>query len=106
MTITRKGYGKRSEIEAYRLTGRAGKGVINMKVTEKTGRTRFKGSHQEPGGKDYTELVFTVNQPDRRGMPAIYKKSRLDKTTGEPVYSEFKDQFAYFSPQLHFGTKN
>ncbi len=38
LTITRKGYGKRSEIEAYRLTGRAGKGVINMKVTEKTGR--------------------------------------------------------------------
>jgi DNA gyrase subunit A len=37
LTITRKGYGKRSEIEDYRLTGRAGKGVINMKVTEKTG---------------------------------------------------------------------
>jgi len=36
-TITSKGYGKRSEIEDYRLTGRAGKGVINMKVTDKTG---------------------------------------------------------------------
>ena len=38
LTITRNGYGKRSEIEDYRLTGRAGKGVINMRVTEKTGR--------------------------------------------------------------------
>jgi len=37
LTITRKGYGKRSAIEDYRLTGRAGKGVINMKVTDKTG---------------------------------------------------------------------
>jgi DNA gyrase subunit A len=37
LTITKKGYGKRSEIEDYRLTGRAGKGVINMKVTAKTG---------------------------------------------------------------------
>ena len=37
LTITKKGYGKRSEIEDYRLTGRAGKGVINMKVTDKTG---------------------------------------------------------------------
>ncbi len=37
LTITKKGYGKRSEIEDYRLTGRAGKGVINMKVTGKTG---------------------------------------------------------------------
>ena len=37
LTITNKGYGKRTEIEDYRLTGRAGKGVINMKVTDKTG---------------------------------------------------------------------
>jgi DNA gyrase subunit A len=37
MTITKKGYGKRSAIGDYRLTGRAGKGVINMKVTDKTG---------------------------------------------------------------------
>ncbi|OGJ20178.1 DNA gyrase subunit A, partial [Candidatus Pacearchaeota archaeon RBG_13_36_9] len=37
LTITQKGYGKRSEVGDYRLTGRAGKGVINVKVTDKTG---------------------------------------------------------------------
>jgi DNA gyrase subunit A len=37
LTITKRGSGKRSEIKDYRLTGRAGKGVINMKVTAKTG---------------------------------------------------------------------
>ncbi len=37
LTITDKGYGKRSDIEDYRLTGRAGKGVINIKVNDKTG---------------------------------------------------------------------
>jgi len=37
LSITEKGYGKRSEIEDYRLTGRAGKGVINLKVNEKVG---------------------------------------------------------------------
>jgi len=37
LTITEKGYGKRSTIEDYRLTGRAGKGVINLKIGEKTG---------------------------------------------------------------------
>jgi len=37
LTITEKGYGKRSEIEDYRLINRAGKGVINLKVTPKTG---------------------------------------------------------------------
>jgi len=37
LTITEKGYGKRSVIEDYRLTGRAGKGVINLRVNDKTG---------------------------------------------------------------------
>ncbi len=37
LTITEKGYGKRSRIEDYRLTGRACKGVINLKINEKTG---------------------------------------------------------------------
>jgi DNA gyrase subunit A len=37
LTITGKGYGKRSKIDDYRLTGRAGKGVINLKISAKTG---------------------------------------------------------------------
>ena len=37
LTITRNGYGKRTKVADYRLIGRAGKGVINMKVTAKTG---------------------------------------------------------------------
>ncbi|VVB79170.1 DNA gyrase subunit A [uncultured archaeon] len=37
LTISKKGYGKRSEIEDYRLTSRGGKGVINLAVSDKTG---------------------------------------------------------------------
>jgi DNA gyrase subunit A len=37
LTVTRNGYGKRTAIDDYRLTGRAGKGIINMSVTDKTG---------------------------------------------------------------------
>jgi DNA gyrase subunit A len=37
LTITKKGYGKRTSIKDYRKTARAGKGVINLKVSEKTG---------------------------------------------------------------------
>ncbi len=36
-TITKKGYGKRTSVKDYRRTARAGKGVINLKVSEKTG---------------------------------------------------------------------
>jgi len=38
LTITEKGYGKRTAIKNYRKTSRAGKGVINLKVSEKTGK--------------------------------------------------------------------
>jgi DNA gyrase subunit A len=37
LTITEKGYGKRSKIKDYRLTSRAGKGVINLKIKKKNG---------------------------------------------------------------------
>jgi len=38
LTITEEGYGKRSLVDDYRLTGRACKGVINLSVTDKTGK--------------------------------------------------------------------
>jgi DNA gyrase subunit A len=37
LTITKNGYGKRTSVKDYRKTARAGKGVINLKVTPKTG---------------------------------------------------------------------
>ena len=37
LTITEKGYGKRTAVKDYRKTSRAGKGVINLKISEKTG---------------------------------------------------------------------
>lgn len=38
LVVTERGMGKRTEIDAYRLQRRGGKGVINVKTTEKTGR--------------------------------------------------------------------
>ena len=38
LTIGESGYGKRTELSEYRVQGRSGKGLINVKVTEKTGR--------------------------------------------------------------------
>ncbi|HXU10789.1 MAG TPA: DNA gyrase subunit A [Candidatus Binatia bacterium] len=37
LTVTGKGYAKRTEVEEYRLQGRGGTGIINLKVTDKTG---------------------------------------------------------------------
>ena len=37
LVVSEKGYGKRSDIEDYRITNRGGKGVKTLNITEKTG---------------------------------------------------------------------
>jgi len=39
LTVSENGVGKRTQVEAYRLTNRAGSGVIAMKLSPKTGKT-------------------------------------------------------------------
>ncbi|MDE5930774.1 MAG: DNA gyrase subunit A [Muribaculaceae bacterium] len=38
MAISEKGFGKRSDLEGYRVTNRGGKGVKTMNITDKTGK--------------------------------------------------------------------
>jgi DNA gyrase subunit A len=38
LVVSEKGYGKRSDIEDYRITNRGGKGVKTISITEKTGK--------------------------------------------------------------------
>ncbi len=37
LTVCERGFGKRTDIDAYRLTRRGGKGVINVRITRKNG---------------------------------------------------------------------
>jgi len=38
LTVTEKGYGKKTTFDAYRLQKRGGKGIINVKTTDKNGQ--------------------------------------------------------------------
>ena len=38
LSVTENGYGKRTDVDEYRLTGRGGKGVINVKTTGRNGK--------------------------------------------------------------------
>jgi DNA gyrase subunit A len=38
LSVTENGFGKRTDAEEYRLTNRGGKGVINLKTTERVGK--------------------------------------------------------------------
>src|ERR1051326_6265765 len=53
LSVTENGFGKRTPADSYRLTNRGGKGVINLKTTERVGKvigidrksTRLNSSH-------------------------------------------------------------
>jgi len=64
LTITKNGYGKRTAVEDYRKTARAGKGVINVKVSEKTG-----------------EVVTTVSVNDDDGIIITTAKGMAIRTS-------------------------
>ena len=50
LTVTEKGYGKRTALDQYRLQSRGGKGIINIKTTSRNGSVvgvRFVGDEDE-----------------------------------------------------------
>ncbi|MCX6746670.1 MAG: DNA gyrase subunit A [Candidatus Pacearchaeota archaeon] len=64
LTITKNGYGKRTAVSDYRKTARAGKGVINLKVSEKTGN-----------------VVATISVDDKDGIIITTAKGMVIRTS-------------------------
>jgi len=50
MTVSERGFGKRTEIEEYRLQSRGGKGILNLKTTPRIGLVS--GIRQVTGNED------------------------------------------------------
>jgi DNA gyrase subunit A len=48
--VSENGYGKRIDVDQYRLQSRGGKGVINMKATPKAGKDSALASSTRPAG--------------------------------------------------------
>jgi len=71
LTVTENGYGKRSDIEDYRKTARAGKGVINLKTTDKTGHVIASVSMNDKDSVIATTtqgMIIRVSMKDLRVM--------------------------------------
>jgi DNA gyrase subunit A len=64
LTITKNGFGKRTSVSDYRKTARAGKGVINLKVSEKTG-----------------DVVATISVDDKDGVIFTTAKGMVIRTS-------------------------
>jgi len=72
LSISEMGLGKRSQVQDYRLSGRGGKGVITLKITEKTGELVSLQSV-----KDDDELMIIT-----RGGVVIRQKINTIRETG------------------------
>jgi DNA gyrase subunit A len=57
LSVTERGFGKRTSVDEYRVQGRGGKGVINIKTTQKNGKVVAIMRVQE----DSDVLVMTAN---------------------------------------------
>ncbi|OGJ12551.1 DNA gyrase subunit A [Candidatus Pacearchaeota archaeon RBG_19FT_COMBO_34_9] len=68
LTITKNGYGKRTSVSDYRKTARAGKGVINLKVSEKTG-----------------DVVSTISVDDKDSIIITTGKGMVIRTSLENI---------------------
>jgi DNA gyrase subunit A len=61
LVVSENGYGKRSEVGAYRITGRGGKGVKTINVTDKTGALiAIKGVTEEEDLMIITKSGLTI----------------------------------------------
>ena len=87
LTVSEKGVGKRTEVEAYRLTNRAGSGVISMKLSPKTGKTVV-GNVLVDEGQDLMALT-SIGKMIRVDMNTIRKAGR--NTSGVTIVNVDKD---------------
>lgn len=68
LTVTKNGFGKRTSVADYRKTARAGKGVINLKVCDKTG-----------------EVVSTISVNDSDSIIITTAKGMVIRTSLENI---------------------
>ena len=87
LTVSEKGVGKRTEVEAYRLTNRAGSGVISMKLSPKTGKTVV-GNVLVDEDQDLM-LLTSVGKMIRVDMETIRKAGR--NTSGVTIVNVDKN---------------
>ncbi|MFH1197948.1 MAG: DNA gyrase subunit A [bacterium] len=68
MVVTEKGFGKRSEIEDYRVTRRGGKGVITIKTSDRNGKLI---ALMEVNDSDELVIITVQGMVIRQGVSAL-----------------------------------
>lgn len=95
LTVTENGFGKRTTIDDYRLTGRACKGVINIATSERNGKVVGIEMVDDKDSVIVTTskgIVIRVSMKDIREMGRNTQGVKIIKTTGDTVTSVTKVQ--------------
>jgi DNA gyrase subunit A len=95
LTVTENGFGKRTTVEDYRLTGRACKGVINIATSERNGKVVGIEMVDNKDSIIVTTakgIVIRVSMKDIREMGRNTQGVKIIKTTGDTVTSVTKVQ--------------
>src|SRR5215470_4256844 len=76
LSVTENGFGKRTPADEYRLTNRGGKGVINLKTTERVGKVvgiaqGVRLLNLEPGDKVAAAVVIAPEEENGNGGTLI-----------------------------------
>jgi len=86
LTVTERGYGKRSKADDYRFQSRGGQGVLNVKLTSRTGRVvGFKQVEQDDEMLLIADTgkiirIRVKDSPVRRRVTQGVKLINLDKS--------------------------
>ncbi len=86
LTVTERGYGKRTPVEEYRITNRGGIGIKNYQVTEKTGP--IVGVKVVDGGED---LLLVTQSGILIRTPVENIKETINRATQGVIVMRFKE---------------
>ena len=87
LTITERGYGKRTPVEEYRVTNRGGLGIKNYQVTEKTGK--IVGVKVVDGSED---LLLVTQSGILIRIPVDTIKETANRATQGVIVMRFKEE--------------
>ncbi len=87
ITLSAKGFGKRTPIEEFRCQHRGGQGVVAMRLTEKTGEMVWAGC-----GNEHDELIISTNTGRMIRIPVKEVKRTQRSASGVKVIKLHSDE--------------
>lgn len=111
LMVTESGYGKRSEVDEYRVQSRGGVGIITQKTTDKVGNVvgtkKVKDDQEVILSTDNGQVIrmkvlgISVLGRNTQGVRLINLDDKEEKVTGLAILDHEDDEQSAIVPQIH-----